>query len=345
MTRIPAWLDGARLAPSRFNTQPWLFQPQANGDVVVGWDPARVLSASDPTGRDLFLCLGAAVESACLQAMIAGQSMGFVPAGSDEPRVVGRLTTITAEDDRAGKRLASYLGERHTARARHLQLPVPPVVQLALRRETVGWACRLHLATEADAIHQLAAVLRRATFEQYQNDATRAEMAAWYHLNSAEEDATMDGMSSQSLELSGRMLVMARWALANGKLSTLRRRFAAPTIALREWSIARHSAAFCLLTTQSTEREDMVRAGRLLIRLWLLAAEAGLSVQALSPMLHSDVLAERCLHIFKAQGTVPACVFRLGFCPPGAPSSRLPAARLLDRSHAATVSPSSITQH
>ncbi|CAA9566570.1 MAG: hypothetical protein AVDCRST_MAG88-1948, partial [uncultured Thermomicrobiales bacterium] len=71
-TATPAWLDGARVAPSAHNTQPWRFTPLPDGRIAVRWRPERALPVTDPTGRDLYLALGAAVESALLRAAAAG---------------------------------------------------------------------------------------------------------------------------------------------------------------------------------------------------------------------------------------------------------------------------------
>lgn len=329
MSTYPRWLEGACTAPSRYNTQPWRFDPRSNGDIVLGWDAERALPASDPTGRDLFLSLGAAAESACLRAAAAGKPLEFVSAPDEEPDSVGRFRPTPSVDDPVGKRLAPCLNERRTARTRHLQFPVPPVVQLALRRETVGWGCRLHIVTEKDAIHRLAGLVRRATSEQYQSNETRAEMATWYRLDPTNQDNRPDGVSAECLELRGPMLTVARLALTDGAAYAPLRRGAERIMALREWTVARHTAAFCLLTAPSTDRMDMVRTGRLLIRLWLLAAEAGLNTQAVSSLLGSAALRARCLEIFNAPGAVPACVFRIGFCPPVHVAQRLSPTQLL----------------
>jgi hypothetical protein len=61
MTEHADWLEGARGAPSAHNTQPWRFAPMPTEEVQVRWHPERTLPNSDPTGRDLYLSLGAAV--------------------------------------------------------------------------------------------------------------------------------------------------------------------------------------------------------------------------------------------------------------------------------------------
>ena len=331
MSDLPPWLDGARVAPSRFNTQPWRFEPQPTGEIVVGWDSARELPASDPDARDLFLSLGAAVECAALRATAAGTPLEFVPA-DHEPGVVGRLVARTAGDERVDKRLAAYLDERRTARTRHLRMAIPPLIQLALRRETVGWGCRFHIVTEDAAIRRVAGLVRRGTYEQYRNAARRAEMAAWYRLDPLDRSNPLDGVPLECLDLHGFALDVARRALSPERGPRPVRRLAGLLMAQREWTIARQSAAFCLLTAPSTERSDLVRTGRLMIRLWLLAAEAGLMCQAISPVLQSPTLSERCGEVFQIQGGVPASLFRVGYCPPVAASPRLPPGQLLRRS-------------
>lgn len=327
-SKVPDWLEGARVAPSRYNSQPWRFSVRANGEIEVGWDSSRVLPASDPTSRDLFLSLGAAVESARLRAAAAHRPLTFVPAADDDEHSIGRLIPTEPGDDRDDQRLAPFLAERRTARTAHLRFSIPPVIQLALRRETVGWGCRFQLETDRTVVRGLAALTRQAALEQMRDRARRAEMAAWFRLDDIAQASSHDGVTADCLELQGFALRIARWALDADSM-VVTRLGASRLLAVREWNIVRRTAAFCLLTTQSSDRADMVRAGRLLIRLWLLATEAGLGTQALSPLLSSPRLSERCLQLFKAQGATPACVFRIGFCPPVAASSRLPATQLL----------------
>ena len=92
---FPAWLRGAAVAPSAHNTQPWRFTPLPDGRIGVGWVPDRALPVGDPTNRDLFLALGAAVESARLRALAEGVALRFEPAPADAERLVGWLAADT----------------------------------------------------------------------------------------------------------------------------------------------------------------------------------------------------------------------------------------------------------
>src|SRR3954447_21605890 len=90
----PAWLRGALAAPSAQNTQPWRFTSRPDGQVAVGWDLERTLPAGDPTYRDLYLALGAAVESARLRPAAAGTALLFSPTPDDTDGIVGYLIPI-----------------------------------------------------------------------------------------------------------------------------------------------------------------------------------------------------------------------------------------------------------
>src|SRR5207248_7058499 len=129
----PAWLRGARAAPSAHNSQPWRFTKLPDGRVAVGWGLERTLRAGDPTYRDLYLALGAAVESARLQAAAAGTPLLCSPTSDDTDGNVGYLIPINglpreamaaedplgAPDPDLDRRLATVLETRHTARTPH----------------------------------------------------------------------------------------------------------------------------------------------------------------------------------------------------------------------------------
>ncbi|HEX6507711.1 MAG TPA: hypothetical protein VF221_08785 [Chloroflexota bacterium] len=331
MSEFPAWLQGARAAPSVYNTQPWRFALRPNGDILVRWDPERVLPAADPMGRDLYLSLGAAIESARLRSAAAGQPLAFTLATDDEEGVVGVLTRVAEPDDRSDLRLAQALWERRTARTRHLRFPVPPVVLLALRRETVGWGCRLHIITERPDIRRLAWLTRIATAHSFRRVEVVEELFHWLRLDSEDPAYERDGLTAESLELWRVSRILMRWSSTHDPSFWPVRIAVQELYALQLLLIARQTASACLLTTASTDRSDMVNAGRLLLRLWLLGAEAGMNAHPLARVISDDATTARCLELFNAPGTIPAALFRLGFCPPVATSARLPLDELVEQ--------------
>ena len=84
---VDAIVESAALAPSVHNTQPWRFT--VDGAVVtVRVDRSRQLAYLDPSGRQLWLSCGAAVEFARLAVRASARDclVEMLPAADDPPR-------------------------------------------------------------------------------------------------------------------------------------------------------------------------------------------------------------------------------------------------------------------
>src|SRR5580700_7375696 len=79
----------ARFAPSAHNTQPWRVGMDG-GRLVIGVDPRRRLSHSDPLGRDLRLALGGFVEALTLALANEGVAVEAV----DPPTGAGAFAAL-----------------------------------------------------------------------------------------------------------------------------------------------------------------------------------------------------------------------------------------------------------
>ena len=324
---VRAWLEGARGAPSAHNTQPWRFAPLPDGRIAVRWDPARALPVSDPTSRDLFLGLGAAVESARLRSAAAGASLVFTSVLED--RTIGYLVPTDARPTADDLTLAQSLATRHTARMPHLDRPVPDAVIAAMRDEAARWDCRLHVVTDTKAIGRLAALARRATAAQFADDAVQAELWRWLRLDPSDPAYERDGLTAGCLNLRGAALTAARLTMPPARMRRLARLRLHHLLAIDTQQTVRRSAALCLLTAPSTERDALVRTGRALLRLWLIAAGAGLTTHPVSALLDCAETVAPSLAAFGAAGELPASLFRLGFTSPVPRAPRLPANELV----------------
>jgi len=172
------WLEAARLAPSAHNTQPWRFVALPDGRTHVRWDPGRTLPVSDPTARDLYLALGAAVESARLRSAEQTVPVRFTPARENRDRLVGWLAPNDLPPDPSDQRLAPFLEVRQTARTPHLPRPLPGDLVAALTDEARLGGCRLYILQDQARISRLARLARRATAIQFADLAVHAAKAA-----------------------------------------------------------------------------------------------------------------------------------------------------------------------
>jgi hypothetical protein len=328
MDNRPAWLEGAGLAPSAHNTQPWRFAMLSDGRVRVGWNPDRALPDSDPTCRDLYLGLGAAVEAACLRSAAAGAPLQFIPEASEER--IGYL--VPADDQLAPSdlRLAAHLETRQTARAPHLPRPVPAEVLEELRVEADRGGCALRIVTDRVALRRLGTLARQATAALYADPLVHRELWQWLRLDPTDPAYRRDGLTAECLELRGAALVAARMLLPPSRMRLLVRFGLHHVLAYDAQRAVQRSASVCLLTTPSGERETMVRTGRTLLRLWLMADGAGLTTHPMSALLDCAATVAPTLSMYGATGKIPANIFRLGYCPPVARAPRLPTSDIVE---------------
>ncbi len=327
MSEPPAWLDGALWAPSAHNTQPWTFHPDGQGSVVVRWDPSRALPAGDPTRRDLWLGLGAAIEAAVLAAAVAGTRLEVTPRYAEEDRAVAILTPVEGQPDVADARLGLWLDVRRTGRGPHSPRPLPPALLDTLRAEATHWGYAFAAVQDSRSIAELARLARRATAALYADRGVHAELWRWLRLTPREERAAVDGLTASCLGLSG----MSRWAARVALRPAVMRALAIPRLHhLAAWeagATVRRSTALCLLTGSEDETfTGRIEAGRCLLRLWLLATEAGCVTHPISAILDCAKTSGQAARLFDAGAGQPLALFRLGYVAGGAPprSSRLP---------------------
>jgi hypothetical protein len=328
---FPDWLEGARGAPSAHNTQPWRFAPRTDGSFEVRWDPARELPIGDPTQRDLFLSLGAAVEGARLRAAASGAPVHFEAAPEEAPRVVGLLTPGGNAGVQMDTALAPLLAKRQTGRSPHLRRAVPRSVIARLQEEARLRGRTLHVVSERRRVSRLAALAWRATAAQFADHEVHSELYSWLRLDPRSPAFGRDGLTADCLEIRGATLLFARLVMPPSRMRLLSRLGLHYLVAWDTHRVVRRSASLCLLESPSASRRDLVETGRVLLRLWLMAAEAGLCTHPVSALLDHAPTAVPAVAVFGATAAVPVALFRLGACPPVARSPRLPAAELLVR--------------
>jgi hypothetical protein len=327
---LPEWLEGARLAPSAHNTQPSRFRPASRGYFRVGWDPARVLPAGDPGNRDLHLALGAAVEGAVIAAAGSGRRLRFTPGLDAGSRVVGELHELRGRPSAEQSSQAHWLGRRQTARTPHLPVPLPDELLDTLKRQADAAGCRLSVVQDRPSVRRLASLSGQAGASQFADPEVQAELWRWLRLDPGDPGYFRDGLTAECLNLHGLSLALARESLPPHRMRRLVRVRLHRLLALDAVLLVRRSAGLCLLTVPAGTPEDLVAAGRLLLRLWLAATRAGFSAHPISPLLDCPGTVGPALRVFGAEAEVPAALFRLGACPPAARSPRLPVEEMVE---------------
>ncbi|HUS13917.1 MAG TPA: hypothetical protein VM536_02765, partial [Chloroflexia bacterium] len=309
---IPAWLWGARLAPSAHNTQPWRFTPLHDGTIAVAWDAARALPAGDPSGRDLLLSLGAAVESAILASGAAGLPLCWSPSPDDSPNpayaardgaVVGRLVPTPVPLEGHLVRLAGHIAGRRTSRLPHKPGPLPDGVASRLRDEARAGGCDLLTVTHPGALRRLGRLAGAATAWGFADQAIHDELCRWLRLDPRDPAYGRDGLTAACLDLRGPARLAARILLRPGTMRVLVRLGLHHALSAGTGTLVHHATAMCLLTAAlGTSRAGLVTAGRTLFRVWLEAAGAGLTTHPVSALIDCPATIGPTLRLYGAPG-------------------------------------------
>lgn len=248
-------------APSAHNTRPWTLT-YTGEEAAVGWDPARALPISDPTGRDLRLSLGAFVECCLIVCADAGLRIAFRP--DPGPLRAGFLyeaegpyeTAFTIADVRAR---GGGRGEYHAE-------PLPEEVPLEGMRRL---PCR-----------DLADLLRAADLCQSGDRKVTRELRAWLRLTRRQRRRFLDGLGGRAPALTKVEALALRASLA---LYPALRRLGLPRVltgASRE--LLDYDGDVLVLVGPAHEG---VEPGRALMRNWLRLSALGYTTYPLSQII------------------------------------------------------------
>ncbi|MEV4467365.1 nitroreductase [Micromonospora echinofusca] len=305
-------------APSAHNTQPWRLDHRS-GEVRVGWDPAYALPASDPSGRDLRLSVGAFVETCLIVAADAGLRMRFVPDHCVDDRRVGWLRPGPHRYDTPFD--AAQVLTRRTHRGRFSAGPDAAVVAAvdAVARASGG---AVRVLPDADLPARLLRVADRWT---YADPAVVRELRSWLRLTPAHPAYHADGLTDRCLGLSAREAAALRGALA---AYPVLRPLGLPRLlaAASGNPLALGGAVLVLVGPPGTDDAGQVEFGRVLTRTWLTLHAAGLAAHPLSQLVDAPatrdalgtllgVAPQRLLHVARVGrpvGPAPPSARRIG---------------------------------
>lgn len=321
----------ARLSPSVHNIQPTRWRLDGNAVLLMD-DERRRLPAADPTGRDVAISHGAALEGFALSLAKRGLTLARVepapPRKATGPcKPILSLTIAARQPGGAEASLAHVraLTTRISWRGRFQ--PASFDTRAALDR-LLAARDDLILARTTDDITFAADWADRAGFDFLCDDAHRAELLRWMRLSPRNPDINRDGLSARALALSGIEAFAA--GLVLGPLFALLKRvgLAAPLVSER----AKTESAAAIALLHRPDGEDPIITGRAFHGAWL-AMECedliGCPVSVLVDHPGAQAALTQRLHVPKGRRLVGA--FRLGQ-PAGNPfagRARLPLDQLI----------------
>lgn len=297
-------------APSVHNSQPWQFRIH-DGEVDVFADWRRKLDVIDPSGRELFISIGAAL----FNLRITMQQQDRVPITRLLPdpahadlvaRVIpGRVATAGPWVDG----LAAAIPKRHTNRRPFGRVVIPAAVLGNLIAEARREGATLRIA-DAAARSAILALVRTAEQRLRANGRYRAEIEEW----TAPVPGRRDGIPAQAFGAWDAMeaLPMRDFGLTQSQLRRRSEPFEPyPTIAV--------------LCTDGDTIEQWLQCGQALQRVLLAATVHGLAATPMSQPLEIPELRRRVSAT--AADRYAQVILRLGY---GEPTGATPRRRLTD---------------
>jgi nitroreductase len=309
---LRAGLVAATAAPSIHNSQPWLFRLRDDGvDVLVDW--RRQLHAVDADGREMHLSVGAALFNlrVCLGAQGYEVAVDLAPRWSDDA-IAARVTLGgPLAVNPAARALNDAISRRHTNRRPFAPMPVPDRVltELSTAAELEGGVLR----PADDPLYTAVLSLIRTADNRLRADAAyQAELAAW---TTPPGIGRRDGVPRSAFgprDTDG-ALPLRDLSIGHGAPVAVVEFEAEPTIAL--------------LYTRADTRQDWLRAGAALQRVWLTATIRGL---ALTPLTQATEIPQLRRLLKDPTVGVAQSVLRLGYpLSPAGPSPRRPLADVI----------------
>jgi hypothetical protein len=294
-------IELAGFAPSIHNTQPWRFV--VRDEAVELWaDRSRAVPAIDPSGRQLVVSCGAALEQLCLGVAAQGWQpvVHVMPsaAASDLLAIVevGERTLLSPSESL----LVDAIGRRATVRAAFDPRPVSAEDLAALRAAVDRSDAWVQPITDHDSLIAFTVLLSHADAAQAADSKYVEELDTWRH-----RDTNEDGIPDAAVS-----------RLAGRHSSLPLRDFHAPgddaAAIPRKATPIDEKPLVMVVGTPNDTPADWLAAGRATIRLLLQATSMGIVASPLNQVV-DDPAFRRLLRRDLSFVGLPQMVLRLGY--------------------------------
>ncbi len=308
-------LNYAVMAPSIYNTQPWLFRVTGS-EVAMYVDRARALPIADPQGRNLVLSCGAAL----FNLRIAIRYFGYEPVIRTFPDFdvadllafvrLGRPKQATDEE----QDLFAAIRERRTVRSRFLSKVVEPDLIQHIQKETGQEGAHLHVIQDDAQQSELLEVIREAHKVRSCDGKFVRERSTWVHAHQTHYAPPRNGGTALLEGVFDSSDVIFR-GLDPDQLQTY------------EEELLGSGPVFVVLSTKGDNLPAWLSAGQALGRLLLTATHAGLNAAFLNHPVGIKHLRDR-VAALTGEPLHPQMILRIGYGIPGTPTRRQPVLRV-----------------
>lgn len=305
-------LNYAVLAPSEYNTQPWLFKVSGRtAELYV--DRSRRLPTVDPEDRELTISCGAAL----FNLRIALRQFGYTDKVEvlTRPDASNALVCVSLGSSREATeedhRLFQAIRHRRTNRHAFNHQEVPAAVLTTLSELAEGEGTWFHVVRLEETRRILTNLIMIGDRLQWADKQFRRELAAW--ARAAHSNESHDGLPG--------------YAESKGSFATSISPFLIRTFdmgdeeALKDHLLAAGSPVLAVLGTSNDTWHDWLAAGQAAEKLLLYACSEGIQGSFLNQPVELASL-RSILRDLIGRGAFPQLVLRLGYGPTVPPTPR-----------------------
>jgi nitroreductase len=329
-------LSYAVLAPNAHNTQPWLVELVGQHGLRLYVDRERLLPATDPLYRQVYVSQGTFLELFCIGASSIGHGVDvrLFPEGTEMDAPVASLT-LSADEKTPADPLVEQVTRRRSNKRLYEDKPVAEHDLETLAQAGRGEIYGRWFQSE-ERRRDLSQVCEEAMAIEVCDRKRNAETGRWFRLSDAEFERSRDGFGLPQSGITGVKRWMAEsFVLDRKELAEPEGSFARKAVELTREQ-ARSAPAFLIQASPKNDRPTQVNAGRAFARMQLTATRLGLAThpmsQALEEYAEMGPLFERLKRI---AGVLPdhtiQMLVRVGYADPTFPAPRRDVADIVRR--------------
>jgi hypothetical protein len=278
-------LSYAMLAPNAHNTQPWKVELVGRHGLRLFVDRERLLPASDPLFRQVYVSQGTFIELFCIGASAIRHRVDvqLFPEGTEMDAPVASLT-LNADEHTSADPLVHQVTQRRSNRRLYDDRPVAEQDLETLAQPGDGEIYGRWFQSK-ERTRDLSELCGEAMAIEVRDRKRSAETARWFRLSDAEFAQNRDGFGLPQSGITG----MTRWFAETFMFD--RKDLAEPDGSFAKKAVelsrdqARSAPAFLIQASARNDRRVQVLAGRAFARMQLTATAVGLATHPMSQAL------------------------------------------------------------
>ncbi|MFX0162486.1 MAG: Acg family FMN-binding oxidoreductase [Candidatus Hodarchaeota archaeon] len=311
---IRSLVDYAVLAPSLYNSQPWKFrvrleEERDEGLIQLFFDRGRCLPFVDPSFKEIYISLGAALENLIVAAEYFKYTpyVKFLPEGEKSDLVANvELMRAVGKEDEA---LFKAISERRTNRGPYESRAVSDEVIEKLE-SIVPEGLNLQFVSEDKVKDFIASAVKNALKYQFRNKKLRNEIYSWMRFSREEAVTCRDGISLEAWNISG-LKAKIFPVVMKPKAVDL---FHSDSLFVRSiGKLIEKTPLIGLLSADVNTRKTQIIGGRTYEQLSLVAINLGISFHPLNAAIEVETYKEQVRDAYMLLDEEPFVLFRIGY--------------------------------